>query len=103
MAIAAKFNLNRPINPFQSDLQFITDSCSDLNSQLKVHHPSQNHVFQLVHDTIALNDMASSASLKVLICGGGIAGNALAFWLTKLGHNVTVLERYPGLRATGLQ
>lgn len=47
--------------------------------------------------------MASSANLKVLICGGGIAGNALAFWLTKLGHNVTVLERYPDLRATGLQ
>ncbi|ROV98447.1 hypothetical protein VPNG_08523 [Cytospora leucostoma] len=47
--------------------------------------------------------MASRVNLKVLICGGGIAGNALAFWLTKLGHNVTVLERHPGLRATGLQ
>ncbi|KAJ4422254.1 hypothetical protein N0V82_003114 [Gnomoniopsis sp. IMI 355080] len=47
--------------------------------------------------------MTSSANLRVLICGGGIAGNALAFWLTKIGHNVTVLEKYPGLRATGLQ
>ncbi|KAI2936351.1 hypothetical protein CBS63078_862 [Aspergillus niger] len=41
--------------------------------------------------------------LRILICGAGIAGNALAFWLSKLGHNITIIERYPGLRATGLQ
>jgi 2-polyprenyl-6-methoxyphenol hydroxylase-like FAD-dependent oxidoreductase len=41
--------------------------------------------------------------LKVLITGAGIAGNALAFWLSKLGHNVTVIERFPALRASGLQ
>ncbi|KUI54986.1 hypothetical protein VP1G_02336 [Cytospora mali] len=41
--------------------------------------------------------------LKVLICGGGIAGNALAFWLSKLNHDVTVVERFPSLRTTGLQ
>lgn len=41
--------------------------------------------------------------LKILISGAGIAGNALAFWLSKLGHNITIIERYPGLRATGLQ
>ncbi|KAL9621513.1 MAG: hypothetical protein Q9160_004043 [Pyrenula sp. 1 TL-2023] len=41
--------------------------------------------------------------LKVLICGGGIAGNALAFWLSKQSHDVTVLERFPDLRSTGLQ
>lgn len=41
--------------------------------------------------------------LRVLICGGGIAGNALAFWLRRLGHEATVIERSPGLRATGLQ
>ncbi|KAL1605039.1 hypothetical protein SLS60_004582 [Paraconiothyrium brasiliense] len=41
--------------------------------------------------------------MKVLICGGGIAGNALAFWLSKSGHDITVLERFPELRATGLQ
>jgi 2-polyprenyl-6-methoxyphenol hydroxylase-like FAD-dependent oxidoreductase len=41
--------------------------------------------------------------MRVLINGGGIAGNALAFWLSKLGHDVTVVERFPGLRATGLQ
>jgi 2-polyprenyl-6-methoxyphenol hydroxylase-like FAD-dependent oxidoreductase len=43
------------------------------------------------------------AQLKVLICGAGIAGNALAFWLSKMGHEVTVIERFPALRATGLQ
>lgn len=43
------------------------------------------------------------ACLKVLINGAGIAGNALAFWLAKLGHDVTVVERFPDLRATGLQ
>lgn len=41
--------------------------------------------------------------LKILIIGAGIAGTALAFWLAKLGHDVTVIERYPELRASGLQ
>ncbi|KAI1268840.1 hypothetical protein F5Y18DRAFT_169299 [Xylariaceae sp. FL1019] len=43
------------------------------------------------------------APLKVLISGAGIAGTALAFWLTRIGHNVTVVERYAELRAMGLQ
>ncbi|KAL7955032.1 FAD/NAD(P)-binding domain-containing protein [Trichoderma compactum] len=43
------------------------------------------------------------AQMKVLISGAGITGNALAYWLSKLGHNVTVVERYPELRTTGLQ
>jgi 2-polyprenyl-6-methoxyphenol hydroxylase-like FAD-dependent oxidoreductase len=42
-------------------------------------------------------------SLRVLIVGGGIAGPSLAFWLTKLGHQVTILEGAPSLRASGLQ
>ena len=41
--------------------------------------------------------------MKVLISGGGIAGNALAFWLSKLGHDITVVECFPSLRTTGLQ
>ncbi|MFI6170429.1 FAD-dependent oxidoreductase [Nocardia sp. NPDC051052] len=45
----------------------------------------------------------STASLRVLICGGGIAGQALAFWLARGGHQVTVVERFPALRATGAQ
>ncbi|OJD34084.1 fad binding domain protein [Diplodia corticola] len=43
------------------------------------------------------------AQLKILISGGGIAGNALAFWLANLGHDITIVERFPSLRATGLQ
>jgi 2-polyprenyl-6-methoxyphenol hydroxylase-like FAD-dependent oxidoreductase len=41
--------------------------------------------------------------MKILVSGGGIAGNALAFWLVRLGHDVTIVERFPSLRATGLQ
>ncbi|KAL2809099.1 FAD/NAD(P)-binding domain-containing protein [Aspergillus granulosus] len=43
------------------------------------------------------------ARLEVLISGAGIAGNALAFWLSKLGHKVSVIERFPNLRTSGLQ
>ncbi|CAL5872534.1 uncharacterized protein PFLUO_LOCUS6798 [Penicillium psychrofluorescens] len=43
------------------------------------------------------------APLKVLICGGGCAGPALAYWLNRCGHHVTVVERFPVLRATGSQ
>jgi 2-polyprenyl-6-methoxyphenol hydroxylase-like FAD-dependent oxidoreductase len=42
-------------------------------------------------------------SLRVLIAGGGIAGQALAFWLARGGHRVTVAERFPSLRASGAQ
>ncbi|MFI6299334.1 FAD-dependent monooxygenase [Nonomuraea sp. NPDC050790] len=41
--------------------------------------------------------------LRILVAGGGIAGQALAFWLTRGGHQVTVAERFPALRATGAQ
>jgi 2-polyprenyl-6-methoxyphenol hydroxylase-like FAD-dependent oxidoreductase len=40
---------------------------------------------------------------KVLICGAGIGGQALAFWLSKMNFDVTVVERSPTLRKTGLQ
>ncbi len=42
-------------------------------------------------------------SLNILICGGGIAGPSLAFWLTRNGHKVTIIERFPCLRASGAQ
>jgi len=44
-----------------------------------------------------------SARLRVLVAGGGVAGQALAFWLTRGGHQVTVVERFPALRAAGAQ
>ncbi|KAJ5985582.1 hypothetical protein N7522_012778 [Penicillium canescens] len=43
------------------------------------------------------------APLKVLIVGGGVAGPALAFWLSRIGHQVIVVERFPALRALGAQ
>ncbi|MEU6484270.1 FAD-dependent monooxygenase [Streptomyces sp. NPDC046887] len=41
--------------------------------------------------------------LRILVAGGGVAGQALAFWLTRGGHAVTVVERFPVLRASGAQ
>ncbi|MFB8170323.1 FAD-dependent monooxygenase [Kitasatospora purpeofusca] len=41
--------------------------------------------------------------LRILVAGGGVAGQALAFWLTRGGHGVTVVERFPSLRASGAQ
>ncbi|KAJ5677185.1 FAD/NAD(P)-binding domain-containing protein [Penicillium maclennaniae] len=43
------------------------------------------------------------APLRILICGGGCAGPALAYWLARSGHQVTVIEIFPALRATGAQ
>ncbi|WP_172382480.1 FAD-dependent monooxygenase [Streptomyces sp. MNP-20] len=42
-------------------------------------------------------------SLRILVAGGGVTGQALAFWLTRGGHQVTVAERFPALRASGAQ
>ncbi|KAJ5717322.1 FAD/NAD(P)-binding domain-containing protein [Penicillium malachiteum] len=41
--------------------------------------------------------------LNILICGGGCAGPSLAFWLARNGHQITVVERFPALRAHGAQ
>jgi 2-polyprenyl-6-methoxyphenol hydroxylase-like FAD-dependent oxidoreductase len=47
------------------------------------------------------------APLKVLISGGGVAGHAFAFWLSRLPptliSSITVLEKWPTLRTQGLQ
>ncbi|CAO3666874.1 unnamed protein product [Umbelopsis ramanniana] len=43
------------------------------------------------------------APLKILICGGGCAGPTLAWWLARAGHRVTIVERFPSLRASGAQ
>lgn len=39
--------------------------------------------------------------MRILICGAGVAGPALAFWLHRHGHQVTVVERAPALRDGG--
>lgn len=40
-------------------------------------------------------------SFDVLISGGGIAGPSLAFWLTRHGHAVTIVEQADELRTGG--
>src|SRR3954452_6005492 len=39
--------------------------------------------------------------MRVLISGASIAGPVLAYWLTRRGFDVTVVERAPELRKTG--
>ncbi|MEV0584858.1 FAD-dependent monooxygenase [Nonomuraea sp. NPDC050310] len=39
--------------------------------------------------------------MKILISGASIAGPALAFWLSRGGHDVTVVERAPSIRPGG--
>ncbi|GAA0267498.1 FAD-dependent monooxygenase [Cryptosporangium japonicum] len=41
--------------------------------------------------------------LRVLIAGAGVTGEAVAFWLSRGGHDVVVAERFPELRAYGAQ
>ncbi|KAH8884062.1 FAD/NAD(P)-binding domain-containing protein [Thozetella sp. PMI_491] len=41
--------------------------------------------------------------LKVLIVGGGVAGPSLAYWLSRLNTDVTVIERFSQMRANGQQ
>ncbi|WP_328580780.1 FAD-dependent monooxygenase [Streptomyces sp. NBC_00370] len=50
-----------------------------------------------------MTQISGQQSLRILVAGGGIAGQALAFWLTRGGHRVTVVERFPALRAAGAQ
>ncbi|MFJ9371651.1 FAD-dependent monooxygenase [Nocardia sp. NPDC101769] len=39
--------------------------------------------------------------MRILISGASIAGPVLAYWLTRHGFSVTVIERAPSLRKTG--
>lgn len=38
---------------------------------------------------------------RVLISGASVAGPTLAFWLSRFGFEVTVLEQAPGMRPGG--
>ncbi|MFI6302812.1 FAD-dependent oxidoreductase [Amycolatopsis thailandensis] len=38
---------------------------------------------------------------NVLICGAGVAGSTLAYWLARNGLKVTVVERAQGMRSSG--
>ncbi len=43
----------------------------------------------------------TQSKLSILISGASVAGPALAFWLSRAGHDVTVVERSRGLREGG--
>ncbi|KAG6191061.1 hypothetical protein E4U47_001111 [Claviceps purpurea] len=47
--------------------------------------------------------MSNQKPLNILIAGAGIAGPSLAFWLQRLGHSVTIIERSSSLRTGGQQ
>ncbi|OBT83645.1 hypothetical protein VE02_08037 [Pseudogymnoascus sp. 03VT05] len=40
-------------------------------------------------------------NLKILIIGASIAGPTAAYWLSKAGADITVIERFPSLRTNG--
>lgn len=40
-------------------------------------------------------------ALRVAICGAGIAGPTLAYWLQRIGHQPTLIEKAPYLRRGG--
>ncbi|KAG6017481.1 hypothetical protein E4U54_007064 [Claviceps lovelessii] len=47
--------------------------------------------------------MRDEKPLRILIAGAGIGGPALAFWLQRLGHSITIIERWDSLRTGGQQ
>src|SRR6218665_495301 len=50
---------------------------------------------------VAVERSRPMAERTVLICGAGIAGPALAFWLKRYGLRPVVVERAPDLRSAG--
>ncbi|KAK9420117.1 putative Oxidoreductase [Seiridium unicorne] len=42
-------------------------------------------------------------TLRILVVGAGVAGPAIAYWLSRCGHQITVIERSSELRALGAQ
>ncbi|MEZ4563735.1 MAG: FAD-binding domain [Thermomicrobiales bacterium] len=51
--------------------------------------------------TPGLRHERSQAPLRVAICGAGIAGPTLAYWLQRGGHRPTLIEQAPHLRQGG--
>ncbi|MCC8249722.1 FAD-dependent monooxygenase [Saccharothrix luteola] len=51
--------------------------------------------------TAHLKDVRSTPKGRVLVSGAGIAGPTLAYWLTRYGYAVTVVERAGAVRSGG--
>jgi 2-polyprenyl-6-methoxyphenol hydroxylase-like FAD-dependent oxidoreductase len=50
---------------------------------------------------VTYRSLSKEKDVRVLISGASIAGPVLAYWLTRRGFDVTVVERAPTLRKTG--
>jgi 2-polyprenyl-6-methoxyphenol hydroxylase-like FAD-dependent oxidoreductase len=48
-----------------------------------------------------MNSTQSLRGMRILVSGAGVAGPALAYWLTRHGADVTVVEVAPALRTSG--
>jgi 2-polyprenyl-6-methoxyphenol hydroxylase-like FAD-dependent oxidoreductase len=48
-----------------------------------------------------MNDTSPLRGARILISGAGVAGPALAYWLSRYGADVTVVEAAPRLRTSG--
>ena len=75
----------------------------DLPESLKGHPPNPKGLVLHHQITPVYAPVVVMTSLRVLICGAGIAGPALAFWLSKIGCAVTVIERTSTARHVGQQ
>jgi 2-polyprenyl-6-methoxyphenol hydroxylase-like FAD-dependent oxidoreductase len=54
-----------------------------------------------MNDNTAPHDNTALRGLRVLISGAGVAGPALAYWLSRYGATTAVVEVAPALRTTG--
>lgn len=46
---------------------------------------------------VRVNGVKEKSSLRILVSGASVAGPVLAYWLTRHGFSVTVVERAPAL------
>ncbi|ATY63521.1 C6 zinc finger domain [Cordyceps militaris] len=84
------------------DMEIGMDS-SQGNSKKIVESGAVAFQYRLVTLASPIQLLLHPSSMKVLISGAGISGTALAFLLSKLHYDITVVERSPSLRVNGLQ
>jgi 2-polyprenyl-6-methoxyphenol hydroxylase-like FAD-dependent oxidoreductase len=74
-------------SPILYSTQLFCSPLSDLSPFSKSSHTNYN--------------LPTMSQLKILVVGASIAGPMTAYWLSKAGAKVTVIERYPSLRTNG--
>ncbi|HEY1740193.1 MAG TPA: FAD-dependent monooxygenase, partial [Acidimicrobiia bacterium] len=71
------------------------------NTSTSPHDSTWPHDNTSQRDYSSPHDSTSLRGLRVLIVGAGIAGPALAHWLSRYGATATVVEIAPALRTSG--